>query len=138
MKGMDDRGGGPWRGRTTRGGRRREPRAKDAASSYAMSVFKIPKKIVSELQMRWRNIGGVMMLPKRECTLFAWWKMCVPKKEGGMRFRDIHNFNLALLAKQAWRLIDNPKSLCATILRAKYFLDGDLLNATLKKKESYT
>ena len=64
--------------------------------------------------------------------------MCVPKKEGGMGFRDIHCFNLALLAKQAWRLLDAPESLCATILRAKYYPDGDLLNATLKKKASYT
>ena len=64
--------------------------------------------------------------------------MCVPKKKGGMGFRDIHSFNLALLAKQAWRLIDNPDSLCAIILRAKYFPDGDLMSATLKQKSSYT
>jgi hypothetical protein len=55
-----------------------------------------------------------------------------------MGFRDIHCFNLALLAKQAWRLIENPDSLCARILRAKYFPDGDLLNCKLKKNSSYT
>jgi hypothetical protein len=55
------------------------------------------------------------------------------KRQGGMGFRDIHCFNLALLAKQAWRLLDNPDSLCVTILRAKYFPDGDLMTASLKK-----
>lgn len=36
-------------------------------------------------------------------------------------------------------MIDNPNSLCATtILRAKYFPEGDLLKANLKKKSSYT
>uniref|UniRef100_A0A453RFL4 Reverse transcriptase zinc-binding domain-containing protein n=1 Tax=Aegilops tauschii subsp. strangulata TaxID=200361 RepID=A0A453RFL4_AEGTS len=64
--------------------------------------------------------------------------MCVPKSQGGMGFRDIHCFNLAMLAKQAWRLLENPDSLCATILRAKYFPDGDLLNAKLKKGSSFT
>ena len=68
----------------------------------------------------------------------AWWKMCVPKDQGGMGFRDIHCFNLALLAKQAWRLLDNPDSLCAIILRAKYFSDGDLMNMSLKKGSSFT
>ena len=69
---------------------------------------------------------------------FAWWKMCIAKNRGGMGFRDIHCFNPALLTKQAWGLIDDPKSLCAIILRAKYFPDGDLFKATLKKKASYT
>ena len=68
----------------------------------------------------------------------AWWKMCVPKNQGGMGFRDIHCFNLAMLAKQAWRLLENPDSLCATILRVKYYPDGDLLNTDLKKGSSFT
>ena len=68
----------------------------------------------------------------------AWWKMSIPKNQGGMGFRDIHCFNLAMLAKQAWRLLENPDSLCATILRVKYYPDGDLLNTDLKKGSSFT
>lgn len=55
-----------------------------------------------------------------------------------MGFRDIHCFNLAWLAKQAWRLIDNPDSLCVQIRKAKYYPDGDLINVALRKKASYT
>ena len=68
----------------------------------------------------------------------SWWKMYVPKNQGGMGFRDIHRFNLALLAKQAWHLLDNPDSLCASILREKYYPDGDLLNAKIRKGSSFT
>ena len=103
-----------------------------------MLVFKIPKKnckgIVDAMAQYWWGDDAT----RKRLHWFAWWKMCVPNKEGGMCFRYIHCFNLALLAKQACSLIDNPESLCATILCAKYFPDGNLLNATLKKKASYT
>jgi hypothetical protein len=62
----------------------------------------------------------------------------VPKKQGGMGFRDLHCFNLSMLAKQVWRLISEPHSLCATVLRAKYYPSGDILNCNLKKGSSYT
>lgn len=67
-----------------------------------------------------------------------WWKLCMPKSKGGMGFRDFQSFNLAMLAKQVWRLMAEPDSLCSRVLRAKYYPDGDLLNAKPKKGSSYT
>jgi hypothetical protein len=64
--------------------------------------------------------------------------MNIPKSKGGMGFRDLHCFNQAMLAKQCWRLLSDPDSLCAQVLRAKYYPDGDLVNAVLKKNSSFT
>jgi hypothetical protein len=55
-----------------------------------------------------------------------------------MGFRDLHSFNLAMLAKQVWRLIDCPNSLCAQVLRAKYYPSGDILKAGPKAGSSFT
>ena len=63
--------------------------------------------------------------------------MCVPKGQGGMGFRDIHCFNLALLAKQCWRLLDQSDSLCARVLKAKYYPEEDIFKVNLKKGSSY-
>lgn len=49
-----------------------------------------------------------------------------PKKDGGMGLRDPYSFNLAMLAKHCWRLIDEPDSLVACVLRAKYYPSGDI------------
>jgi hypothetical protein len=55
-----------------------------------------------------------------------------------MGFRDLHAFNLAMLAKQTWRLITNPDSLCAQVPRAKYYPNGDILKAGPKNGSSFT
>jgi len=41
-------------------------------------------------------------------------------------------FNLAMLAKQVWRLLTNPDSLCARVLRARYYPNGELLKAKMR------
>jgi hypothetical protein len=43
-----------------------------------------------------------------------------------------------MLAKQSWRLLSSPESLCARVLKAKYYPTGDLLKAGPKKGSSFT
>jgi hypothetical protein len=51
----------------------------------------------------------------------------MPKGNGGMGFRDLQSFNLAMLAKQVLRLLSDPESLCARVVRDKYYPDGNFL-----------
>ena len=43
------------------------------------------------------------------------------KCERGLGFRNIWDFNLAMLEKEGWKLLTNPNSLVARLLKAKYF-----------------
>ena len=63
--------------------------------------------------------------------------MCLPKEKGGMGFRDLKSFNLALLAKQGWRLQTNSSSIFSRVYKAKYFPNGDFVDAKVGKKTSF-
>ena len=63
--------------------------------------------------------------------------MCKSKWEGGMGFRDLHAFNLAMLAKQGWRMLADPCSLMAQLYKAKYFPNNDVLSAKIGCCPSY-
>ncbi|GKU89755.1 hypothetical protein SLEP1_g3851 [Rubroshorea leprosula] len=74
----------------------------------------------------------------REIHWIKWRKLATPKKMGGLGFRALHEFNLAMLGKQGWRLLVNPDSLVAQLLKAKYYPRSDLLHAGLKPSCSFT
>lgn len=53
--------------------------------------------------------------------------MTQPKNMGGLGFQDIELFNLTMLAKQAWRHLQDQTSLSSQILRSVYYPDGNFL-----------
>lgn len=40
---------------------------------------------------------------------------------GGLGFRNMQIFNKAMLAKQAWRVMNNSGTLMARVLKGKYY-----------------
>ena len=93
-----------------------------------MGMFKFPAALCEELSQIIRNFWWGDEEERRKTHWLAWDKLTRPKSEGGMGFRDLGLFNQALLAKQAWRLVVNPDSLCAKVVKAKYYPQGLILD----------
>lgn len=67
----------------------------------------------------------------------SWEKLCTPKMEGGIGFRDQKAFNLVFLLKQGWRIQQNPGTLVHRVFKAKYFVGNSFREAQLGSKPSY-
>ena len=59
----------------------------------------------------------------------SWEKLYTRKSEGGMGFKGLRAFNMALMAKQGWRILRNPKSLLHSVFKAKYFAKVSFMEA---------
>ncbi|KAL0406172.1 UNVERIFIED_CONTAM: hypothetical protein Slati_3931100, partial [Sesamum latifolium] len=108
-----------------------------AVPSYAMGCFKLPLTLLKEIQgtisrFWWGNRG------KNKTHWVSWNRLCESKLSGGLGFRHLHLFNLAMLAKQWWRILRHPECLLSRVLRARYFPSGDIFLAILGSRPSYT
>ncbi|XP_019163454.1 PREDICTED: uncharacterized protein LOC109159798 [Ipomoea nil] len=105
---------------------------------FTMSVFLLPERLCSTIEKLFnRYWWGENSSGKSGIHWMSWRRLAVPKKQGGMGFKRLHEFNLALLAKQGWRLLIYPDSLVARILKAKYYPHSDFLDAQLGNNPSY-
>jgi hypothetical protein len=99
-----------------------------ALPTYVMSVFKVSICLCHILHKHttafWWGAGG----GKQKTQWIPWEVLIKPKSYGGLGFKDLRLFNQALLAHQAMRLILYPNTLCARVLKSKYFPQSNLLD----------
>lgn len=90
-------------------------------------------KIMSAMSAFWWNECS----DKRKIQWVSWPDLCKPKDAGGLGFRDIEDFNQALLAKQAWKILNEPQSLLAQVYKGRYFANKDFLECGKGYRSSY-
>jgi hypothetical protein len=103
-----------------------------------MSCFELPLATCDDIRRLIANIWWGIEEGKKKMHWRSWDWLSTPKSLGGMGFRDLPLFNQAMLAKQAWRLLTDPTSLCARVLKGRYYPDSDFWSATKPRSASYT
>ncbi|KAL8124141.1 hypothetical protein AgCh_011956 [Apium graveolens] len=94
---------------------------------------------VNTCQSPGKYLGMPMVVGRNKCSTFSFLSERVEQKleEGGLGFKSLRSFNTAMLAKQAWRLINEDNPLVTRLMRACYFPDSDFFNAKLGTNPSY-
>jgi hypothetical protein len=107
-----------------------------AIPTYCMSVFLLPMSLCRELNMLMQRFWWGHKENLAKIHWMSWEKMGTSKDQGGLGFMDLIMFNKALLAKQLWRMMQNPESLVGLIMKAKYFPNNTILEAKLGTRPS--
>ena len=101
-----------------------------------MRIFKIPKALCDTINSMLAKYWWGQTKDGKRIYWINWKKLCIPKKKVGMGFQDIQAFNLALLAKQAWRLIQDTHSLFYRVYKSRYFPTCTFMEAVLGNNPS--
>lgn len=109
-----------------------------AIPTFAMGCFELTKDLCDQISKMIAKYWWSNQEKDNKMHWLSWNKLTLPKNMGGLGFRDIYIFNLAMLAKQGWRLIQDPDSLCSRVRRAKYFPLGDCFRPKQTSNVSYT
>lgn len=106
--------------------------------NYSMSIFLLPTEVCKDLEMAMTKFWWKTDSTKNNCIHWMCWnRLTAAKNNGGMGFRNLRDFNIALLGNQAWRLISQPNKLVSHVFKARYYPTGSFLSATLGSSPIY-
>ena len=87
---------------------------------YFFSFFRVSKQVVDKLVRLQRNFLWDGAADQKKIDRVRWDKVCLPKEEGGLGVKDITSFNISLLGKWKWDLVQNQGETWTKILESKY------------------
>ncbi|KAH9666707.1 reverse transcriptase domain-containing protein [Citrus sinensis] len=109
-----------------------------AIPNYAMQVYLLPLDLCRELERMLNSFWwGSKRYGSGGIRWMQWGRLCKPKSYGGIGFKHIHNFNVAMLGRQGWRLITNPSSLVGRLFKARYYPNADFTQAKMGSNPSF-
>lgn len=108
-----------------------------ALPTYTMSCFKLPLSLCKQIQSLLTRFWWDQTPEVKKICWLSWDRLTRPKSVGGLRFREVEQFNDAMLAKIDWRLIKDPHSLLAQTLLGKYCRHATFLETTAPRSASH-
>ncbi|XP_074377017.1 putative mitochondrial protein AtMg00310 [Apium graveolens] len=106
--------------------------------SFSMNVFLLPLELTRDIEkcmakFFWNTSstgGSKINWMSRE-------RMAKHKHSGGLGFKNLCEFNLAMLGKLCWSLLTNEDSFVTRIYKARYYVDKNFLEASIGNSPSF-
>ncbi|CAN1223095.1 Uncharacterized mitochondrial protein AtMg00310 [Linum perenne] len=108
-----------------------------AIPTFLMSVFFISATLTKNMDALVRNFFWAGDMNKRSIHWSSGQILCESKARGGLGFKSFTDFNLAMLAKQGWRILTNPTTMWVKLLKSLYFPKTDFMSAKRGSRPSW-
>lgn len=106
--------------------------------SFAMNVFLLPLDLTCEIEKCMSKFfWSTSPRNGSKISWMSWNKMAKHKHTGGLGFRNLRDFNIAMLGKIYWRLITNEDNLVTRVYKARYYVDKNFLEVGLGNSPSF-
>ena len=102
-----------------------------------MSCYLLPQNIINDMTTSIRCYWWSGKADKRGWHMLPWDTVCLPKAAGGIGFRGLHHFNVALLGKQICRLVCEPDNLLSQVYKCKYYPSGSIFEYDRTQRSSF-
>ncbi|KAL8113024.1 hypothetical protein AgCh_020371 [Apium graveolens] len=112
--------------------------AAQSVPNFWMNLFLIPESVCDDIERLmnsywWENGAG----STPGIRWRSWKRLCAVKEGGGLGMKELYKFNIAMLAKQGWRLVNNVNPLVSSLMKARYYPKEDFLNAAMGSNPSF-
>lgn len=105
--------------------------------NFWMSIFLIPTGVCEGIERLMNGFWWGRGANGKGISWMAWDKLCAPKGCGGLGMKSLKSFNVAMLAKQGWRILKNENPLVSAIMKARYFPNSEFLEAEVGINPSF-
>ncbi|XP_026458663.1 uncharacterized protein LOC113359205 [Papaver somniferum] len=106
-------------------------------SIYQMNCFNITNDTCKEIHVIQRDFFWNKEKDKSKGLFYiAWDTVNKPKDLGGLGFRNMEYFSIAMISKIAWRLIEEPNSLLRSIMKASHYPNQEVIRMDTKPKNT--
>ena len=95
---------------------------------YWARIFVIPKTVIKQIEAICRRFLWSGHESGDKMALVAWDLICKPRKQGGLDFKRLHNWNLATIAKYVWWICEKKDNLWVKWVHSIYIKQGDWMN----------
>jgi hypothetical protein len=106
--------------------------------NHVMSCFEVPISTCDKMKSSISNHWWGFEEGRKKMHWRSWAWLSSPKSVGGLGFRDFPLFNQVMVGGQCLRLMTEQSSLCARVLKGRYFPNTDFLSAVKPRFSSFT